>query len=127
MRMNTLYFLLFKVGSPLFADGGDNPLSPLPSSTEMTTSYEGAFVRMLLSLVGLLVLLFGTFWVLRRLGKGNFKMGSSRSIQILEKRPLSQKSILYLIEVEGKKILVSESQLEVTTLIPNVDQEPDSS
>jgi flagellar biogenesis protein FliO len=49
-------------------------------------------------------------------------MNSGRSIKILERRPLSAKSILYIIEVEGKKILVSESQFEVRTLSP-VDEQ----
>jgi flagellar protein FliO/FliZ len=89
---------------------------PLPSSAEMTDSYQQSFVRMLLSLGGLLVLVFGTFWVLKRLGKGKFKLGSHRVINIIEKRPLSPKTVLYILEVEGKRVLVSESQLEVRTL-----------
>jgi flagellar protein FliO/FliZ len=91
---------------------------PLPSSEEMTTSYESAFVRMLVTLLGLVVLIFGTFWVLRRLGKGKFNLGSGgRSINILEKRPLSPKSMLYLVEIDGKRVLISESQLEVRTIV----------
>ena len=76
--------------------------APLPSSEEMTTSYEGAFVRMLVTLLGLIILVFGTFWVLRRLGKGKFTASSGRSINILEKRPLSPKSMLYIVEMEQK-------------------------
>ena len=37
-------------------------------------------------------------------------------IQVLEKRMLSPKSILYLIEVEGQKVLVAESQHEIRRL-----------
>lgn len=91
-------------------------LKPLPSSTEMTSSYEGAFVRMLVTLLGLVFLVFATFWILRRLGKGQFKMGSGRSINILEKRALSPKSILYIVEIGQKKVLISESQVEVRAL-----------
>ena len=49
-------------------------------------------------------------------GKGQFKMGSGRSINILEKRALSPKSILYIVEIGSKKVLISESQVEVRTL-----------
>jgi hypothetical protein len=34
-------------------------------------------------------------------------------IKVLEKRILSPKSILYLVEYEGKKVLVSESHLNM--------------
>jgi flagellar biogenesis protein FliO len=89
---------------------------PLPSSTEMTNSYEGAFIRMLVTLLGILFLVFATFWILRRLGAGKFKMGSGRLINILEKRPLSPKSMLYIVEIGNKKVLIAESQVEVRAL-----------
>jgi flagellar biogenesis protein FliO len=90
--------------------------APTPSAEEMTHSYENAFLRMIITLLALLVLVFATFWILRRLSGGKFKLGSSRSINVLEKRVLSPKSILYIIEVGGKKILISESQAEVRAL-----------
>lgn len=90
--------------------------APLPSSTEMTTSYEGAFIRMLVTLLGILFLVFATFWILRRLGAGKFKMGSGKLINILEKRPLSPKSMLYIVQIGDKKVLIAESQVEVRAL-----------
>lgn len=90
--------------------------APLPSSHEMTDSYEGAFVRMLVTLLGLVFLVFATFWILRRLGKGKFKMGSGRTINVIERRAVSPKTMLYVVEIGNKKILISESQLEVRAL-----------
>ena len=89
---------------------------PLPTSTEITHNYEGAFVRMLVTLGGLIALVIATFWFLRRIGKGSFRSGNGQGINIIEKRPLSPKSMLYLIEYENKKILIAESQLEVRAL-----------
>ncbi len=60
---------------PLQAKPSDQAPTPLPSSAEVTTSYEGAFIRMLITLLGLLFLVFATFWVMRRLGAGKFKIG----------------------------------------------------
>ncbi len=40
-----------------------------------------------------------------------------KNIKILEKRPLSAKSMLYLIEIDGKKAIISESTLEVRKLV----------
>jgi flagellar biogenesis protein FliO len=92
-----------------------NPV-PQSSSKEMTDSYENAFVRMLVTLLGLVFLVFVTFWILRRLGKGKFKMGAGRTINIIDRRSLSPKSMLYVIEIGNKKVLISESQLEVRAL-----------
>lgn len=92
-------------------------MPPLPSSSELTQSYEGSFIRVIASLVGLVLLVVATFFILKRLGRGRFgKVSSDKSIHILERRPLSPKSILYLIQVDDKKVLISESQLEVRAL-----------
>ena len=109
---------------PLAPSPADTPPPPLPSSEEMTYSYQHAFIRMLLSLLGLLALVFATFWFLKRMGKGKFRMGSGHAIHILEKRSLSPKTFLYVVEIEGKHVLISESQLEVrglTTFEPKTD------
>lgn len=106
--------------APLPPSPGQEPqsLAPLPSSHEMTDSYEGAFIRMLVTLLGLIFLVFATFWVLRRLGKGKFKMGTGRgrTINVIERRAVSPKTMLYIVEIENKKVLISESQLEVRVL-----------
>jgi flagellar biogenesis protein FliO len=101
-------------------------LPELPSSHEMTNSYESAFVRMLVTLLGLVFLVFATFWILRRLGKGKFKMGSSgRMVNVIERRALSPKTMLYVVEIGNKKVLISESQLEVRTLA-NYEELPET-
>ncbi len=97
--------------------------APLPSSEEMTTSYEGAFVRMIVTLLGIVFLVFATFWILRRLSGGKLKMGTGRTINIIEKRALSPKSMLYIVEIGNKKVLISESQYEVRTLTTYEEKE----
>jgi flagellar biogenesis protein FliO len=86
-----------------------------PDSPEMITgSYESAFFKMLLTLGALLVLIFLSVWMLRRISRGGLRQGgSSKSLKILERKAISAKSVLYVVEVEGKKVLISESQLEV--------------
>lgn len=101
---------------PLPSEPGEETPAPLPSSKEMTNSYENAFVRMLVTLLGLVLLVFATFWILRRLGKGKFRLGSGNTINILERRALSSKSMLYIVQIGNKKVLISESQLEVRAL-----------
>ncbi len=104
--------------APEFDKAHPSAPAPLPSSEEMTTSYESTFIRMLVTLLGLVFLVFATFWILRRMGGGKFKMGSSKSITILEKRALSPKSMLYIVEIENKRVLISESQVEVRAITP---------
>ena len=98
--------------------------SELPLHTDLTTpqpvvspSYEGALVKMIVTVVGLIFFVFLTVWVLRRMGQGKFRgFGSNRSIQVIERKPLSPKSMLYLVQVGHQKFLIAESQLEVRRL-----------
>lgn len=77
-------------------------------------SYKQAFTKMMLTLFGLIVLIVLSVWMLRRISHGRMKqMNFGRTIKVLERRPLSAKSILYLVEISGKKVVIAESQLEV--------------
>lgn len=95
-----------------------------PTSVDQIPNYEGAFLKMFLTLGVLLVAIFGAIWLLKRLSNGRLlSRAGSRTIQILERQPLSPKTMLYLIEVEGKKTLIAESQLEVK-VIASADSNP---
>lgn len=79
-----------------------------------TANYEYAFLKMLGTLGILLVLLIVTFWMFRRLSQGRMRqMNQNKTIKVIERRALSPKSILYLVEFSGKQILIAESQLEI--------------
>lgn len=85
-----------------------------PAVHETTESYEAAFIKTIVVLVGLLVLIILTIWMFKKISHGRLKtFNVLKSVKILEKRPLSPKSMLYLIEVGGKQVLIAESQLEV--------------
>lgn len=87
------------------------PHSVLESSTK---DYESAFIKMILFLVGLLILVFTVFFIFKKFSHARMQHNNHfRMIKVLEKRPISPKSMLYLVEIGGKKILLSESQLEV--------------
>jgi flagellar protein FliO/FliZ len=75
------------------------------------------FVKMLLTFVVLVGLLILSYWFLRRLIQNRLTKGvGDQSIQVLEKRMISPKTTLYLIEVENKRILIAESHLEIKRL-----------
>ena len=82
-----------------------------------TESYETAFIKTIVVLVGLLILILLTVWMFKKLSRGRLRsFNYLKSVKILEKRPLSPKSMLYLIEVGGKQVLISESQFEVRAI-----------
>ena len=84
---------------------------------ETTESYETAFIKTIVVLIGLLILVILTVWMFKRISNGRLRtFNYLKSVKILEKRPLSPKSMLYLIEVSGKQVLIVESQLEVRTI-----------
>ncbi len=98
-----------------------SPVPGQPTQEEniipQTPSYEHAFVKMLLTLFGLIAMIFLTVWLLRRVASVRLQRGGSgQAINIIERRPLSAKSALYLLEVDGKRVLISESHLEVRAL-----------
>lgn len=87
------------------------------NQTGEPVSYKAAFTKMMLSLLVLIILIVISVWMLRRISHGRMKqLNTGRSIKIIERRPLSAKSILYLIEVNGKKVVIAESQLEVRAI-----------
>lgn len=92
---------------------------------ETNYNYKAQFIKMILVLILLIALVFITLKLFKKLAKSKL-LGSNnqRAIKILEKRPLSPKSMLYLIEVQGEKVLISESQLEVRPIQSLSDIEP---
>ena len=116
----TALLLLLVLAAPLAAE--DKPFAPIqgqPDVEEVThPAQEGSLYKVILALFALIVLLFLAVLLMRRMGTGAFRRSGSSKIQILERRPLSQKTQLYLIEIEGKELLIAESQLEVRALTP---------
>lgn len=100
-----------------FADGTSPPSEMDPTEVIPTTSSADlgtTFAQMMLTFAALILLLFATYWFLRKLIQSRIhKTSEDASIHILEKRMISAKTMLYLVEVENKKILLAESQLEI--------------
>lgn len=80
--------------------------------------YGAVFIKMLLTLTSLVALLLLSYWFIRRFIQHRLQKGvGTQAIQILEKRMISTKTTLYLIEVENKtRVLIAESHLEIKKL-----------
>ncbi len=76
-----------------------------------------ALLKMLLTFAALALLLFASYRLLRHLIRNRLQKGAENPrIEILEKRMMSPKTMLYLIQVDGKQILFAESHLEIKAL-----------
>ncbi len=82
-------------------------------AAEALPSYEGAFLKMAITFVAVIVGIIGTVWLMRRLAGGRIGGSHGQSIQIIERKAISQKTTLYVIEVDGKQTVIAESQLEI--------------
>jgi len=84
---------------------------------EMHDSYQKAFVKTSIVLVIILILVFVCFWLYKRLMRTRIRSANHmRNIKVIERRPISPKTILYLLEVGKEQVLIAESQLEVRTI-----------
>ncbi len=91
-------------------------------------SYAPNGMKIVLTLFGLVAFLIIAAWALRKLTASRMGIfSSSKGIKILERKAISPKSALYIVEVEGKKILIAESQLEVRALTTLEKPETDAS
>lgn len=86
-------------------------------STPPAYDYSAAFLKMVIMLAITVAFLILTVYILKKIIKSRSHLANqNHAIKILEKRALSPKSTIYLLEVENEKVLVSESQLEVRSL-----------
>lgn len=84
-------------------------------------NYMGQFVNMLLTLGFIVVLIFVSVFVLKKLMRSRIQhLNKSTGIKILERRALNSKASLYLVDVLGKGVVISESPsgIQVVTEFP---------
>ena len=82
--------------------------------------FQEEFIKMLLTLGALLILLVGTTWYLKKMTRSrHIQFNQASSIKIIEQRPLSNKTMLYWVEIDGKEIMIAESTASVSILDKN--------
>ena len=92
-------------------------LAEMDPTTAPPGDLAATFAKMMLTFGVLILLLFGTYWFIRRMIRLRLQKGVGlATIQVIEKKMISAKTMLYLIEVDNKKILLAESQLEIKRL-----------
>lgn len=84
---------------------------------EEPDQFFSQFLKMLATLGMLIGVLFAASWSLKRMLQSRVQqLNVSSSIKVLESRGLSNKSTLYLVEVENKTLLIGETMHNVTLL-----------
>lgn len=126
-----LFFLVVQI--PSFAEKQETPPPPIDqqspfanefvqtTNTEVQYDYWQEFFKMLSILGMIVILLVVSAWFLKRLMSSRMDhMNKLNTIKILERRVLSQKAVLYLLEVPEKKLIVGESPsgLQCLTELP---------
>lgn len=90
-----------------------------------TYNYWGEFVNMILTLLIIVGLIFVSVIVLKKIMRSRLHhMNKGASIKILERRPINQKSSLYLVDIAGKIVIIGESQagIHLITELPEFEQ-----
>ena len=82
-------------------------------------SFGRELLKMGAGLIVLLGLVFVCTYLIRKFGRGRIRaFNQSHVIQILERRPIGPKAVLYLLSIRGKEILIGYSPQGITPLYP---------
>ncbi len=102
--------------------------SPAPSLTQSSENYKKILTETALMVLGLIGFILLTIYILKKLVvQKTFQMNRERHIKVIERRPLSAKTSLYLIQIGEEKIFLTESHLDVRSHKPMIeDQKPEN-
>lgn len=82
----------------------------LTHSEASTDDFQSKFVHMLFLLGLLIAFMLLASWLIKRLMKSRLnQINTTSSIKVLETRPLSPKSTVYLLDIMGEGIVIAES------------------
>lgn len=88
-----------------------------PSTVEGPYNYSGELVNMALSLVCVTAVIALSVFVMKKILKTKWRFQKNgQAITILERKALSPKSAIYLVDVLGKGLVIAEGPQGVTTL-----------
>ena len=82
-----------------------------------TSRFFYEFIKMLGVLGIMVAVLLGISWYMRRLTGQRFeKVNDESLIKVIDRRSISQRTTVYLLEVEGKSIVIGETQQGIVRL-----------
>lgn len=114
-----LYVLIFFFFVPLLGESPQEPLLAEPARPEIyeDNRFFEEFLHMLLILGFIVAGLLFASWLLKRVMSNRLEqMNVSSAIKVLERRPITPKSSIYLLEIHDRRIVVGESLNGLTLL-----------
>lgn len=97
---------------------------PMPSSSPMKVpdnGYSKQFTGTLIAVIVIIFLIFLVIWLMRRFSNTRpLHMNHRKHIKILERRPLSPNTYVYLLKVGDKQFVIAESKFQVHN-VANLD------
>lgn len=108
-----LFFICITFALPIMAETAE--LDPAIAPNE--DHFMRDFMNMLASLGLIIIVIFIASWLMKRLMSTRMQqMNETSEIKILERRTLTPKTAIYLIEIGGKGLAVAESTNGITLL-----------
>ncbi|WP_068470363.1 FliO/MopB family protein [Candidatus Protochlamydia phocaeensis] len=102
---------------PYSSTDSSHPYDPLADHLQEPDNFQVKFMNMLFVLALLIGFMILASWMLKRMMKTRVtQLNSSSIIKVLETRYLSPRSTLYLLDLQGKQLLIAESATGVTAL-----------
>jgi flagellar biosynthetic protein FliO len=96
---------------------GDEAINGISVEEGQNYNFISEFVNMLVTLVFVLILIFVSVWLLKKIMRSRTQtLNRSNGIKILERRPLNQKASLYLLDILGKGVVIAESQAGIQVI-----------
>jgi flagellar protein FliO/FliZ len=91
------------------------PAPPRPTAAE-PLDFPGAAVDVTLKLVAVLALAYVTLWLVKRYSVGATLGKRSSALQVIESTTLAPNRSIYLVNVEGRRLLLGVTASQITTL-----------
>ena len=120
------FFLLLSIALMSAASSHADPPQPEPETFEQEAptpatstalpshNYKKQFTGTLIAIVLVVSLVFFIIWLLRRFScERPLHMNHRKHIKVIERRPLSPNTFIYLIQVGDKQFVIAESKFHV--------------
>ncbi|MBI5274274.1 MAG: flagellar biosynthetic protein FliO [Chlamydiales bacterium] len=92
----------------------NHPMIQDSSSSSPPSDYASLLKKTVFMVVGLIGLIFLTIYILKKFAiNRTMQVNQVKHIKIVERRSISPKTVLYLVQIGDKRTLLSESQFEV--------------
>jgi flagellar biogenesis protein FliO len=111
----TTLILFFPLFSTVVTVDPTPEVSPAQiTSEQLPANYQHVLIKTVVFIVGTLAIVFLLMLLLKRFSMIRYgNLNHQSYIKVIERRPLSTKTCLYLVQIGNQKVVVAESQLEV--------------